>query len=189
MRQLIKLNIIQLFALYAPIFLLYPLAELEVLGRKEIILFLFFLTTIFFSAKKYDAKIINYLVFFISPIVCLMWELVIFFFPFFAAVLIIKNNLKTFKQVFQKLLIIFFPGIVTFLYIFVTPLSASGRQIMCNFLQNEFGEQRYMSSKMLIRSTIHFDTLWVHDNSHFEHYFRYFLIFLNEKFYYMHLLI
>ena len=44
----LKLNILQKFALYAPIFLLYPLAELEVLGRKEIILFLFFFNCYFF---------------------------------------------------------------------------------------------------------------------------------------------
>ena len=48
-----KLNIIQLFALYAPIFLLYSISELEVLGRKEIFLFTFFITILFFSNKKY----------------------------------------------------------------------------------------------------------------------------------------
>jgi hypothetical protein len=174
----LKFNIVQIFALYAPIFLLYPIAELEVLGRKEIILFLFFLTTIFFSGRKYDVKIINYLIFFVSPIVCLLWEQVVLFFPFFAVVLIIKNNLKTFKQVFQKLSIIFLPGIVTFAYIFFTPLSDDGHEIMCNFLNNEFGERCYMSASMLISSTIHFDTLWVHNNAEFSHYFRYFLIFL-----------
>ena len=40
----LRLNIIQIFALYAPIFLLYPVAEIEVLGRKEIILFFFFIS-------------------------------------------------------------------------------------------------------------------------------------------------
>ena len=45
----LKFNIVQVFALYTPIFLLYPIAELEVLGRKETILFLFFLSTIFFA--------------------------------------------------------------------------------------------------------------------------------------------
>ena len=140
----LKFNILQVFALYAPIFLLYPIAEIEVLGRKEIILFLFFLTTIYFSAKKFDSKIINNLIFFISPIVCLIWEQVVLFFPFFAAVLIFKNNLKTFKQVFKKLLIIFCPAIVTFAYIFITPLSNTGHQMMCNFLINEFGENCYM---------------------------------------------
>ena len=49
---------------------------------------------------------------------------------------------------------------------------------MCNFLSNEFGEQCYMSASMLITSTIHFDTLWVHDKAEFSHYLRYLLIFL-----------
>ena len=174
----LKFNIIQLFALYVPIFLLYPIAELEVLGRKEMLLFLFFLVTIFFSSRKYNAKIVNYLIFFISPIVCLIWEQVVLFFPFFASVLIVKNNLKTFKQAFNKLLIIFFPGIITFIYIFITPWSGSGHEIMCNFLENNFGERCYMSASMLISSTIHFDTLWIHDNAQFVHYLRYILIFL-----------
>ena len=174
----LKFNIIQLFALYVPIFLLYPIAELEVLGRKEMLLFLFFLVTIFFSSRKYNAKIVNYLIFFISPIVCLIWEQVVLFFPFFASILIVKNNLKTFKQAFNKLLIIFFPGIITFIYIFITPLSGSGHEIMCNFLENNFGERCYMSASMLISSTIHFDTLWIHDNAQFVHYLRYVLIFL-----------
>jgi hypothetical protein len=134
--------------------------------------------TIFFSSRKYNAKIVNYLIFFISPIVCLIWEQVVLFFPFFASVLIVKNNLKTFKQAFNKLLIIFFPGIITFIYIFITPLSGSGHEIMCNFLENNFGERCYMSASMLISSTIHFDTLWIHDNAQFVHYLRYVLIFL-----------
>ena len=174
----LKLNIIQLFALYAPIFLLYPLSELEVLGRKEIFLFLFFLTTIFFSSKKYDVKIVNYLIFFIVPIACLIWEQIVIFLPFFAAVIIIKNKLKTLSQIFKKLLIIFFPGIVTFIYIFATPLNENGHQIMCNFLNNEFGERCYMSANYLITSTIYFDTLFIHKTAHFEHYLRYILIFL-----------
>ena len=174
----LKLNIVQLFALYAPIFLLYPLAEVEVLGRKEIILFLFFLTTVFFSAKNYNTKIVDYLIFFITPVICLIWELIVIFLPFFAVVLIFKNNLKTFKQVFQKLLIIFTPTIITFIYIFATPLSNNGHQVMCNFLNNEFGEQCYMSANMLITSTIYFDTLFIHENAHFGHYFRYILVFL-----------
>ena len=173
-----KLNIVQKFALYAPIFLLYPLAELEALGRKEIILFLFFLITIFFSAKKYSAKIINYIIFFGSPIVCLIWEQVVLFFPFFLTVFIIKNNLKTFNEVFKKSLIIFFPGVITFVYIFITPLSDVGHELMCNFLTREYGEKCYMSASMLITSTIHFDTLWVHNNANFSHYLRYVLIFL-----------
>ena len=39
----IKFNKIILLSIFTPIFLLYPVAEIEVLGRKEIIIFSFFL--------------------------------------------------------------------------------------------------------------------------------------------------
>jgi len=45
------LNIIQIFALFSPIFLLYPIAEIEVLGRKEIILFSFYVSMMIFCQK------------------------------------------------------------------------------------------------------------------------------------------
>ena len=175
----LKLNILQLFALYAPIFLLYPIAEIEVLGRKEIILFLFFITVIFFSEKKYPSKIINSQIFFVLPIVILLWEQVVLYIPFFSVILIIKNNLNNFKDTFNKLFIIFFPSIVTFVYVFVTPLSNSGHDLMCNFLIIEFGEECYMSANMLVSSTIYFDTFsWIHQNANFEHYLRYIIIFI-----------
>ena len=108
----------------------------------------------------------------------MIWEQIVLFFPFLCVIVIIKNNLKTFTETFQKILIIFSPSILTFIYIFVTPLSLDGHQLMCVYLVNEFDEQCYMSAAMLTSSTIHFDTLWIHTNANFEHYFRYILIFL-----------
>jgi len=174
----LKINLIQLFALYTPIFLLYPVAELEALGRKESLLFLFFISFLFFSAQKFHKSIINNQIFFIAPIVCLIWEQFVLFFPFIAVVLIFKNDLKTFKESFQKLLLIFFPSILTFIYIFITPLSIEGHDIMCKYNINEFGEKCYMSAAMLTSSTIHFDTLWIHDKATFANYFRYIMIFI-----------
>ncbi|MDB2341885.1 hypothetical protein N9V33_03945, partial [Candidatus Pelagibacter bacterium] len=174
----LKLNLIQLFALYTPIFLLYPVAELEALGRKEALLFLFFISFLFFSAQKFHKSIINNLVFFIAPLVCLLWEQFVLFFPFIAVVLIFKNDLKTFKESFHKLLLIFLPSILTFIYIFITPLSIEGHDIMCKYNINEFGEKCYMSAVMLTSSTIHFDTLWIHDKATFVNYFRYIMIFI-----------
>ena len=49
----INLNLLQLFALFSPLFLLYPIAELEALGRKELLIFLFFITIIFLSNEKF----------------------------------------------------------------------------------------------------------------------------------------
>ena len=79
----LKVNIIQLFAIYAPLFILYPIAEIEALGRKEIILFLSFLVALFLCDKKNSKKYINIYCFFILPIVILLWEEVVLFFSFF----------------------------------------------------------------------------------------------------------
>jgi len=175
----LKVNIIQLFAIYAPLFILYPIAEIEALGRKEIILFLSFLIALFLCDNKNSKKYINIYCFFILPIVCLIYEQIVLFFPFFAAVIIIQNNLNTFEKAFKNLLIVFFPSILTFVYIFLNPLSAEGHGVMCNYLQSEFGEICYMSANLLVENTIYFSTFdAVHKNTNLEHLIRYILIFL-----------
>ena len=175
----LKFNIFQIFALFAPVFLLYPIAELEALGRKEILLFLFFIISLFFYQKKYPPKFINSYVFIFFPILCLIWEQVILFAPFIFVVLIIKNKLKSFKEVFINLFIIFIPSILTIAIIFIFPLSDEGHKAMCNFLLNEFGEICYMSANLLVKNTVYFDTLHIHNSAYFfPHYFRYIMIFI-----------
>jgi len=175
----LKLNIFQIFALFTPLFLLYPVAELEALGRKEMLLFLFFIITLFFCQKKYPTKFINSYVFVFFPILCLIWEQVILFAPFIFVVLIIKNNLKTFKKVIINLFIIFVPSSLVIIMIFLFPLSDEGHKVMCDFLQNKFGEICYMSADLLIKNTVYFDTLHIHNGANFfPHYFRYIMIFL-----------
>ena len=175
----LKVNIIQLFAIYAPLFILYPISEIEALGRKEIILFLSFLIALFLCDNKNSKKYINIYCFFILPIVCLIYEQIVLFFPFFAAVIIIQNNLNTFEKAFKSLLIVFFPSILTFAYIFLNPLSAEGHGVMCDYLQSEFQEKCYMSANLLVKNTIYFSTFdAVHKNTNLEHLIRYILIFL-----------
>jgi len=175
----LKANIIQVFAIYVPLFLLYPIAEIEALGRKEIVLFLSFLVALFLCDKKNSKKYINIYCFFILPIVILIYEEIVLFFPFFATVIIIQNNLNTFSKVFKNLLIIFFPSILTFAYVWLNPLSVEGHGAMCAYLETEFGERCYMSANLLVANTIYFSTFdVVHGNAHLEHYIRYILIFL-----------
>ncbi len=183
------LNIFQIFALFSPLFLLYPIAEIEALGRKEILLLLFYVSSLLFAEKKFSPKILNFKVFIFFPILCLVWEEVILFSPFIAVILIIKNNLKTFKSSFLYLFLIFFPTIITIFFIFLNPLSLEGHKAMCDFLQSEYGERCYMSAVLLIKNTIYFDTFHIHDNAKFfPDYFRYLLIFL-IGFYFLHLLL
>jgi hypothetical protein len=175
----IKFNIIQIFALFTPIFLIYPVAELEVLGRKEIILFLFFLSTIFFGSVKSSPKLLNLFVLLLFPIVCLIWEQIVLFAPYFLVIIIFKNRLKTLKEILINTLVIFGPSILTFGVIFFFPLSNEGHSVMCEFLIKEFRETCYMSANLLVKNTIYFDTLnVVHGNANFIHYIRYALIIL-----------
>ena len=175
----IKFNIIQIFALFTPIFLIYPVAELEVLGRKEIILFLFFLGSIILSSINIAPKNLNIFILVLFPIVCLIWEEIVLFAPYFLTIIIFKNKLKTFKEIFKKTLIIFGPSIFIFGIIFFFPMDKDDHFVMCEFLKKEFQETCYMSASLLVENTIYFDTInFVHKNANYTHYIRYFLIFL-----------
>lgn len=173
----IKLNLFQLFALFSPIFLMYPISEIEALGRKEILIFLFFIITMIFANQKYSPKFINLSIFIFFPILCLIWEPVILFAPYFAVILIKKNNLKNLNEVFIKLLIIFSPSLFVIIIIFLNPLDQIGHSEMCDFLEKNFSERCYMSAELLIKNTIYFDTLFIYERVEFTHLLRYFLIF------------
>ena len=175
----LKFNIIQIFALFSPLFLLYPVAEIEALGRKEFFIFLFFISTLFFSEKRFKPAFLNLIVFIFFPILCLMWEQIILFAPFFAVILINKNKLFSFSDVLIKLSIIFSPSIFIIIIIFLFPLSKQGHTEMCSFLINQFEEKCYMSAELLIKNTIYFDTFYIHKRvNFFPEYFRYIMIFL-----------
>ena len=175
----LNLNILQIFAFFSPIFLLYPIAEIESLGRKETLISLCFVSVLILSEKKIKPLFINLFVGLTFPILCLIWEQIILFAPFFAVVLIIKNQFFSFKESAIKLMIIFLPSLITMFFIFLYPLSTEGHEIMCDYLQKEFSERCYMSANLLIENTIYFDTFSIHKSVYFfPHYFRYILIFL-----------
>ena len=133
----LKLNILQIFAFFSPIFLLYPISEIESLGRKETLISLSFVSVLILSEKKIKPLFINLFVGLTFPILCLIWEQVIIFAPFFAIVLIIKNQFFSFKEAAIKLMIIFLPSLITMSFIFLYPLSVEGHAIMCDYLQKE----------------------------------------------------
>ena len=173
------LNIFQIFALFSPLFLIYPISEIESLGRKEILLLISFIISIHLTNKKFSAKLFNYQILISFPILCLIWEQVVLFAPFYVVLIVYKNNLKTFKSSLKYSFFIFTPSIVTFLLIFNNPLSMEGHKMMCEFLQNEFNERCYMSAVLLVQNTIYFDTLHIHTSAKFfPDYFRYLLVFI-----------
>ena len=87
----ISYNKILIFAIFTPIFILYPVAEIEVLARKEIFIFIYFLLYTFIPIQKKNLKF-SYK-FFLLPVSILIWEPVIFFILFFLFLDLVENKI------------------------------------------------------------------------------------------------
>ncbi len=168
----IKVNKIMMLSIFSPIFILYPVAEIEVLARKELFVFCFFL--IYLLIK--NIKIKSLFIFISLPIIVLIWEPVAFFLPFLLILEIINNKYKNFKVFILRNTIIFIPTIIILFLIILNPISADNHEVMKNFLKTNFNENCYMSCALLHhKSTIsqQFNPLIVYN---FEVVIRYILI-------------
>ena len=142
----LKINRIICLSIFTPIFILYPVAEIEVLARKEIIIFSIFLIYIFIP-RHYRIKDLSFIIFTTSSI--LIWEPVIFFFPLFLLLEILERDIKKLSFEIFKILFYLAPSLfITSIFIF-DPLSKDQWTIMANILQNEFGQNCYMSCDLL----------------------------------------
>ena len=171
----VKFNKIILLSIFTPIFLLYPVAEIEVLGRKEIIIFSFYL--IYLTLQNFRQK--NYFRIFLMPLLMLVWEPVIFFFIFWLIVDYIEDAFeKNYKSLF-KYLLTYMPAILIGAYIALNPISEIAHKNMAIFLKENFNENCYMSCALLLSKSSIYDQFQA--NFHlfnFEIFFRYFLIIL-----------
>tara|TARA_B100001063_G_C16758392_1_gene554493 strand:+ start:721 stop:1980 length:1260 start_codon:yes stop_codon:yes gene_type:complete len=141
----ISINKLSILSIFTPIFILYPVAEIEVLARKEIFIFCIFIFYLFIE-KVYLQRL--YKIFFLS-IAVLIWEPVIFFFLFFVTIDIIKGRFETLnKKIFYDL-ICFLPAVVLALFIAFNPMSPEDHDKMAMFLKNHFNESCYMSCALL----------------------------------------
>ena len=176
---------ITIFAIFTPIFLLYPVAEVEVLARKEVFLYIYFLCFLSIcSTKSNYQKYINYYVFFVTPLFCMINEMLVFFFPFIVSCLIFHKKIDNLVSVL-KICLLFFPSLLIFIYFFAYPLTIENHEIMQQSLLINFNEICYMSCALVIFQDINqFDQLTsaVFGNSSIYKittwFIRYFLIFL-----------
>jgi len=145
----IKKNIIIAFAIFTPIFLLFPVAEIESLGRKETILYIFFLVLININTPRNA----NLYVLFILPLVTLIYEEIALFSGFIFAVLIIKNKIINILDG-SKIILFFVPTILLNIIFLVYPLTLENHKIMSDALITEFNEKCYMSCSLLVNNNI-----------------------------------
>lgn len=171
----LRLNNIIIFSIFSPIFILYPVAEIEVLARKETFLYSFFL--LYFLLKNETYRNVYKII--ILPIAILIWEPVIFFFPYWFIVDFLKKKNENIFKTFFKTFLYYFPAILLAAYIAFNPISSENHLQMANFLENIFNENCYMSCELLLsKSSIYDQFHAVIILFNFERIFRYLLIIL-----------
>ncbi len=136
-------NRLIILAIFSPIFILYPVAEIEVLGRKELIIFIIFLSYLFFDIKNLKIQFIYKLILF--PASILVWEPVFLFFPFIFLIDLFTFKINKFDKKFYNILLSYFVSIFIVMLIYLNPFPQENYNVMKNFLKNEFGETCYMS--------------------------------------------
>ena len=171
----LKLNNIIIFSIFSPIFILYPVAEIEVLARKETFLYSFFLLY-FFLKKEFYRNIYKIT---ILPLAVLIWEPVIFFFVYWFVIDFLEKDKENIFKIFFKTFLYYLPASLLAMYIAFNPISEQGHFQMANFLKNVFNENCYMSCELLLtKSSIYDQFHSVIILFNFERIIRYFLIIL-----------
>ena len=172
----LKYERIVILSIFTPIFILYPIAEIEVLARKEIIVFSFF---IIYSLvpRVNNFKTIAFAIFSVFSV--LVWEPIIFFFPIILIFEIIDSKIEKLDMKFLMILFSFLPSVIIAVIFILNPLTKEEHLLMGSTLLNEFGEKCYMSCALLgSKSTILQQFEGNFGKYSFEVFLRYFLIIL-----------
>ena len=130
----ISFNYLIFVTIFSPLFILFPIAELEALGRKEIILFIILIisSNFFFNYEKN-----NFGLFFISfsfPILLLIFETSIFYCFFFIYIIIV--SCKEFNiEYLIKLFFLTLPSLIVILLLILNPHTIQDTERMCDSLK------------------------------------------------------
>jgi hypothetical protein len=142
----LKVERITVLAVFTPIFILYPIAEIEVLARKEILVFSLFMFYLFIPRKSIF-KIFSFIVF--TTFSILIWEPIIFLFPLVLIFEIIENKIERFNFDLFRVILSFIPSLIIVYFIVFFPLTTNEHNTMALILKEEFGQNCYMSCALL----------------------------------------
>jgi len=135
-----KKNFIVYLAIFSPVFYSFGLYELEALGRKEILMYIFFSYN-FYLFYKYKNINLNYIFTFLSLIILILnHESVIFYYLFYLFFFIVIDKKKDFRFYILNLLLLFIIIFVSYL-IYVNPHSSADNLEMCKRLLNVSDER------------------------------------------------
>ena len=144
----INKSLLLIFAIFSPLFVIYPIAEVEVLARKEVFVFISFLTVANIFAQK-TIKNKHFLYFsLILVTTILIWEGVIFYLPFFIIIPIIKNNFVLDKIFLIRIILSVLPTLIVFNFFVFFKLSANEIKIMCDSVYECYGAMDYLDNSL-----------------------------------------
>jgi len=169
----LKLNYFILLAIFSPIFIIFPIAELEAIGRKEVLIFIILLISINLYFKYLNNHIIIFFISLSFPILILTFEASIFYSFFFISLILITSH-KINLSYFLKLLLYSVPSIISIYLIYTYPHSQEETTAMCDALRKA-GEECGMPT-FFLSHTIDFHMNEV--NWKLTHIFRYIMIFI-----------
>jgi len=169
-------NFLLSLCLFCPLLLTYHVAELEILTRKEVLVFINFLVFLFLSLNINLKKYINFYLFVSIPILLLIWEPIIFFLPFYIFILINSFNYKNYRSLIFNIFSIFSSSLIVVYFLLINQYDIKNETLMCASLKELFDERCYMSLVYLDTSIKeNFDSLFRDIN--IVHIFRYSLVY------------
>ena len=171
----IKVDRILFLSIFTPIFILYPIAEIEVLARKEVFIFIILLIYLFIPINKISLQNIYKII--MLPLSVLIWEPVVFFLLFWISLDIINNKYQKINLENLTKLLPYLPAVSVAFYIIFNPMTLGQHDQMVEFLTNNFNEKCYMSCALLKSKSTIFQQFQVNFSKYsFEVFLRYFLI-------------
>jgi len=131
----LKKNLLLWLAILSPVFFSFGLYELEALGRKEILMYIFFSYN-FYLFYKFKNIILNYIYTYLSLLILILnHESVIFYFLFYLFFFIFiykKKDLRFYVLNFLLILVVLLPSYL----IYINPHSIADNLAMCKRLLN-----------------------------------------------------
>ena len=166
-------NYFVVLAIFSPVFVIFPLAELEALGRKEILMFIVLLISIKLYFYYFNNNLLLIFISTVFPILILTHEAVIFYsFFFISLILITKQNIN--KLYFFKLFVFSLPSLISIYFVYFYPHSIEETEKMCQEL-NKIGEQCGLAAAFISKRI---DTHIAEVNWETIHVLRYIFIFI-----------
>ena len=169
----LKVNYLIILAIFSPIFLIFPIAELEAIGRKEVLIFLSLIFIIDLYFKYKNNNLIIFIISIIYPVLLLNFEASLFYSFFFISLIIITMEKINLLNIF-KLIVSSLPSIIVIWAIYFNPHLPEETAQMCAELE-KIGEKCGLAAAF-ISHTIDYHMAEV--GWRFPHIIRYFFIFL-----------